>query len=50
MVLQLASSVSVDYMDTAEPIAAQHYAFLIEESEFVETFSPNSRRGVDSLG
>jgi catechol 2,3-dioxygenase-like lactoylglutathione lyase family enzyme len=39
MVLQLANSVSLDFMDRAGPIAAQHYAFLIEESEFVATFS-----------
>jgi catechol 2,3-dioxygenase-like lactoylglutathione lyase family enzyme len=39
MMVQLANGVSLDFMNTAEPIAAQHYAFLIEESEFDATFS-----------
>ena len=39
MVLKLANNVSLDFADIAGPIAPQHYAFLIDESEFVATFS-----------
>jgi catechol 2,3-dioxygenase-like lactoylglutathione lyase family enzyme len=38
MVLQLSNDVSLDFMETSQPIAAQHYAFLIEEDEFDATF------------
>jgi hypothetical protein len=34
MVVRLANSVSMDFMDTTGPIAGQHYAFLLEEGEF----------------
>ncbi len=34
MVVPLDNGVSLDFMETAGPIASQHYAFLIEESEF----------------
>ena len=39
MVVQLDNGVSLDFMDKSGPIASQHYAFLIEESEFDATFS-----------
>jgi catechol 2,3-dioxygenase-like lactoylglutathione lyase family enzyme len=34
MVVQLANNVSLDFMEKSGPISVQHYAFLIEESEF----------------
>jgi catechol 2,3-dioxygenase-like lactoylglutathione lyase family enzyme len=39
MVVPLANNVSLDFMEKGGPISAQHYAFLIEESEFDATFS-----------
>src|SRR6202020_270072 len=39
MVVQLANNVSLDFLEKAGPIASQHYAFLIAESEFDATFS-----------
>lgn len=39
MVVSLANDVSLDFMDTEGPIAAQHYAFLIEEKEFDSVLS-----------
>jgi catechol 2,3-dioxygenase-like lactoylglutathione lyase family enzyme len=38
MVVQLANNVSLDFMEKDAPIAVQHYAFLVEESEFDATF------------
>ena len=39
MVVQLANNVSLDFMEKGGPISVQHYAFLIEESEFDAIFS-----------
>ena len=39
MVVQLANNVSLDFMETGGSVAVQHYAFLIDESEFDATFS-----------
>jgi catechol 2,3-dioxygenase-like lactoylglutathione lyase family enzyme len=39
MVVKLANNVSLDFMEKSRPISVQHYAFLIEESEFDETYS-----------
>jgi hypothetical protein len=39
MMVHLANNVSLDFMEKSGPIAVQHYAFLIEESEFDATFS-----------
>jgi catechol 2,3-dioxygenase-like lactoylglutathione lyase family enzyme len=39
MVVHLENSVSLDFMEKGGPIASQHYAFLIEESEFDATLS-----------
>jgi hypothetical protein len=47
LVLQLANGVSLDFMDTAAPIASQHYAFLIEEGEFDATFSRIREEGLN---
>ena len=46
MVVQLANNVSLDFMEKGGPIASQHYAFLIEESEFDATFSRIRNEGL----
>ena len=38
MVVQTANDVSLDYMETRDEIAAQHYAFLVSEGEFDAIF------------
>jgi catechol 2,3-dioxygenase-like lactoylglutathione lyase family enzyme len=39
MVVTLANKVSLDFLETSGPITVQHYAFLIDESDFDATFS-----------
>ena len=39
MVVHLANNVSLDFMEKGGDIASQHYAFLIEASEFDATFA-----------
>ncbi|HEY5651674.1 MAG TPA: VOC family protein [Acidimicrobiia bacterium] len=34
VILQTANGVSLDYLEESGPIASQHYAFLVTESEF----------------
>jgi catechol 2,3-dioxygenase-like lactoylglutathione lyase family enzyme len=34
LVAELGNGVSMDYYETSDPIAAQHYAFLVGEGEF----------------
>src|SRR5687767_1759756 len=34
MIVEAANGVSLDYMSTGDPIAPQHYAFLVSEDEF----------------
>jgi catechol 2,3-dioxygenase-like lactoylglutathione lyase family enzyme len=34
LVVPLANGVSLDFMEKAPPIAAQHYAFLVDDAEF----------------
>jgi hypothetical protein len=46
MVVQLDNGVSLDFMEKDGPIASQHYAFLIEESEFDTTFSRIRNEGL----
>jgi catechol 2,3-dioxygenase-like lactoylglutathione lyase family enzyme len=46
MVVQLANNVSLDFMEQSGPISGQHYAFLIEESEFDATFSRIREEGL----
>jgi catechol 2,3-dioxygenase-like lactoylglutathione lyase family enzyme len=38
MVVQTANGVSLDFLDSDEEIVAQHYAFLVSESDFDEIF------------
>jgi len=46
MVVQLDNGVSLDFMEKGGPIASQHYAFLIEESESDATFSRIRNEGL----
>lgn len=39
LVVELANGVSLDFMETAGEIAAQHYAFLLSEAEFDTVFA-----------
>jgi extradiol dioxygenase family protein len=41
------NGVSLDFMDTGEDIASQHYAFLISEDEFDEVFARVTQRDLD---
>jgi catechol 2,3-dioxygenase-like lactoylglutathione lyase family enzyme len=47
LVVELANGVSLDYHETDEEIAAQHYAFLISEPEFDEIFGRIEKQGLD---
>src|SRR5687767_6504359 len=38
LVVDLANDVSIDYFETTEPIAIQHFAFLVSEEEFDAAF------------
>ena len=38
-VVQVSNGVSLDFLDTAHEIAPQHYAFLISEVEFDQSFA-----------
>jgi catechol 2,3-dioxygenase-like lactoylglutathione lyase family enzyme len=38
LVVEVANGVSLDYVTVAEPIAEQHYAFLVTEDEFDQIF------------
>jgi catechol 2,3-dioxygenase-like lactoylglutathione lyase family enzyme len=37
--VQMPNGVTLDYMDTAEPISPQHYAFLVSEDDFDAIFA-----------
>ena len=38
LVVDLANDVSIDYFETTEPVALQHFAFLVSEDEFDAAF------------
>ncbi len=38
-VVEVANGVNLDFMDTDDAIASQHYAFLVSEAEFDEIFA-----------
>jgi hypothetical protein len=46
----LSNGVSLDFYETQDEIASQHYAFLITEAEFDEIFARIRERGLDLLG
>jgi len=46
VVVEVDNGVSLDFLDTDDEIAPQHYAFLIGEADFDEIFSRIRERGV----
>jgi catechol 2,3-dioxygenase-like lactoylglutathione lyase family enzyme len=46
LVVDLDNGVSLDYLDSAEPIHPQHYAFLVDEAEFDAVFGRVRERGL----
>lgn len=47
MAVTLANGVSLDFAEKDGPIAGQHYAFLVSESEFDEILARIRARGLD---
>jgi len=46
LVVDLTNDVSIDYFETDERIALQHYAFLVSEIEFDEIFDRIQKMGL----
>jgi catechol 2,3-dioxygenase-like lactoylglutathione lyase family enzyme len=46
LVVDAANAVSIDFAETEQPIAPQHYAFLVSEAEFDAIFGRIRERGV----
>lgn len=44
--VETANGVTLDFIDSDEPITSQHYAFLISETEFDEIFGRIQQRGL----
>jgi len=47
LVVEVDNGVSLDFHDTDEEIAPQHYAFLIDEEDFDAIFARIHERGLD---
>ena len=47
LVVEVDNGVSLDFHDTDEDVAPQHYAFLIDEHDFDEVFARIRERGLD---
>jgi catechol 2,3-dioxygenase-like lactoylglutathione lyase family enzyme len=47
LVVEMGNGVSLDFHDTDDEIASQHYAFLISEAEFDEVLGRIRARGLD---
>ena len=47
MVVDLANDVSIDYFQTDEHVALQHFAFLVNEDEFDASFGRIKEMGLD---
>jgi catechol 2,3-dioxygenase-like lactoylglutathione lyase family enzyme len=45
-IVEPANGVSLDFHETDDPIAPQHYAFLVSEPEFDEIFARITERGL----
>lgn len=45
-VVEMDNEVSLDYHDTTDDIAPQHYAFLVTETDFTEIFDRLVERGL----
>ena len=46
-VVEVGNGVSLDFHEIDDPVAPQHYAFLITEAEFDDVFGRIQARGVD---
>ncbi len=47
LVVEASNGVSLDYHDTDNEIAAQHYAFLVGENDFDQIFGRIQQQGLD---
>ena len=47
LVVDLANNVSIDFFETAEHIAIQHFAFLVSEDEFDASFRRVKEMGLE---
>lgn len=47
MVVDTANGVSLDFIETDEPMLIEHYAFLVSEAEFDEIFGRIKARSLD---
>lgn len=47
LAVEVANAVTLDYMDTGDPIVSQHYAFLVGEDDFDRIFGRIRDRGMD---
>ena len=47
LVVEMANGVSLDYHETDDEIAPQHYAFLVGEDDFDAIFGRITERGLD---
>ena len=47
LVVDLANDVSIDYFQTEEHVALQHFAFLVSEEEFDAAFGRVKSRGLE---
>ena len=47
LVVDLANDVSIDYFETTEHIAVQHFAFLVSEDEFDSAFGRIKEKELD---
>ena len=46
-VVQVGDDTSLDFVDSSDEIASQHYAFLVDEDEFDQIFGRIRERGLD---
>lgn len=46
LVVRTANGVSLDFMSSSQPVAPQHYAFLVSEAEFDAIFGRIQARGL----
>jgi catechol 2,3-dioxygenase-like lactoylglutathione lyase family enzyme len=46
LMVQTDNDVTLDFMDTADPVISQHYAFLVSEQEFDEILGRVRERGL----
>jgi catechol 2,3-dioxygenase-like lactoylglutathione lyase family enzyme len=47
LVVEVDNGVSLDFHDTDEDVAAQHYAFLVDEGDFDAIFARIGERGLE---